>query len=310
MSESDAPGVLYTEHTRLKAMTPLASLWSFESCRRGAGRRPVAVNPGGSHEYWLDRSDPLLNTFLPGTGVSLIVNFGDPWAVGRTRTTSRLLPSICVAGPVTRALILTTGRSVRAVGAVFTPTLTADLLGMPASELVDRIVPLEDVWSRDAAERLAAWLSPLQTSGRVAALRDVLVGRIGRAQNRDRTGELAALVIARQGGRGSIDHLARRHGLTRQQFARRFSATAGLPPKLFARITRFQALVRTLLSTNVSQWASVSSAVGFYDQAHMINEFRELAGSPPTVFFRPHGVTNEPARTRLRGRPSEWSTVA
>jgi AraC-like DNA-binding protein len=306
MSESAAPGVLYTEHTRLKAMTPLASLWSFESCTRGAGRRPIAVNLDGGHEYWLDRSDPLLNTILPGTGVSLIVNFEDPWAVGRTLATSWLLPSICVAGPVTRALILTTGRSVRAIGAGFTSTLTADILGVPASELVDRIVPLEDVWSRDAAERLAAWLSPLQTSERPAALRDVLVARIGRAQNPDRIGQLAALVIGRQGGRGSIEHLAGRHGLTRQQFARRFSAAAGLPPKLFARITRFQALVRTLLSTDVSQWASVSSAAGFYDQAHMINEFREFAGSPPTIFFRPHGVTIEPERTRLRGRPSDW----
>ena len=104
----------------------------------------------------------------------------------------------------------------------------------------------------------------------------------------------------------SIDSLASAHGLSRQQFARRFSASTGLPPKLFARITRFQALVHTLLSTDVSQWASASSAVGFYDQAHMINEFREFAGSSPTVFFRPHRDTVLPDRTRLRGRPSEW----
>jgi AraC-like DNA-binding protein len=306
MSESVAPGVLYTEHAHLKARTPVASLWSFETCLRGSGRRPVAVNPEGDHEYWLDRSDPLLNTILPGTGVSLMVNFGDPWAVGRSLAASRFLPSICVVGPVTRALILTTGRSVRAVGAGFTSTLTAEILGTPASELVDCIVPLEDLWGRDEVERLAGWLSPLQTSARVAALRDVLVDRIGRVQYPDKTGRLAALVIARHGGRVSIDHLASRHGLTRQQFARRFSAAAGLPPKLFARITRFQALVRALLSTDVSHWASVSPAVGFYDQAHMINEFREFAGSPPTVFFRPHDGTIAPERTRLRGRPSDW----
>jgi hypothetical protein len=49
--------------------------------------------------------------------------------------------------------------------------------------------------------------------------------------------------------------MAGSHGLTRQQFARRFRAAAGLAPKLFARITRFQALVHALLSTDVSQWA-------------------------------------------------------
>jgi AraC-like DNA-binding protein len=287
-------------------MTPVASLWSFDTCVRGSGRRPVALTADGSHEYWLERSDPLLNTILPGTAVSLIVNFGDPWAVGRSLTTSSLLPSICVVGPVTRALILTTGRLVRAVGACFTSPLTADILGIPASELVDRIVPLDEIWDRDEVEKLGASLSYLRASKSVTALRDVLVKRMECVPNRDQTGQLAALVISRRGGRVSIDSLAGRHGLTRQQFARRFSAATGLPPKMFARITRFQALIHALLSTDVSQWASVSPAVGFYDQAHMINEFREFAGSPPTTFFRPHGVTIEPERTRLRGRPSDW----
>jgi len=100
--------------------------------------------------------------------------------------------------------------------------------------------------------------------------------------------------------------MARRHGLSRQQFARRFCAAAGLPPKLFARITRFQALVHALLSTDVSQWASVSTAVGFYDQAHMITSFVPSAGSPPTIFFRPHGSDIDPAKIQLCGRPSEW----
>ena len=88
--------------------------------------------------------------------------------------------------------------------------------------------------------------------------------------------------------------MARSHGLSRQQFAARFSAAAGLPPKLFARITRFQALVHGLLSTDVSPVGVAAPAAGFYDQAHMINEFRAFAGSPPTVFFRPRAAASTP----------------
>jgi AraC-like DNA-binding protein len=304
MSDSDL-GVLYTEHSGLKAMAAMASLWSFETCVRGSGRRPIAVTREGNQEYWLERSDPLLNTILPGTGVSLIVNLGDPWAVGRSLATSRLFPSISVVGPVTRALILRTGHSVRAVGAVFASTLTTDILGVPAPELVDRIVPLEEIWACEEVEKLGASLACFPLSKSVAALMDVLIGRIGCRSHHEETDQ-AALVISRRGGRVSIDGLAGRHGLTRQQFARRFSSATGLPPKLYARITRFQSLVHTLLSTDVAQWASVSSAVGFYDQAHMINEFREFAGSPPTTFFRPHDDANGPRRTRLRGRPCDW----
>jgi transcriptional regulator GlxA family with amidase domain len=95
-------------------------------------------------------------------------------------------------------------------------------------------------------------------------------------------GQTAPRLIKLRAGRVPIDHMARTHGLSRRQFARRFSAAAGMPPKLFARITRFQSLVRALLSTDVARWASVSSVAGFYDQAHMINEFREQSPTQST----------------------------
>ena len=50
--------------------------------------------------------------------------------------------------------------------------------------------------------------------------------------------------------------------------------------------------------------------VGFYDQAHMINEFRAFAGSPPTLFFQPHhSHVDPPKKIQLNGRPSEWLTL-
>jgi AraC-like DNA-binding protein len=306
MSDTSELGILYTEHSGLTAMTPVASLWSYETRSRGSDRRTIAVNPDGSHEYWLDRSDPLLNTILPGTGASLIANFGDMWTAGRSLATSRLLPRVCVVGPVTEARILRVGRSVRAVGAVLPLTLTPVVFDVPASELVDRIVPLEDLWNREDVERLFTSLSCFEIRRGVSALKDELVARIGRPGSRETVGQTASRLIKLHAGRVSIDHMARSHGLSRQQFARRFCSAAGMPPKLFARITRFQALVHVLLSTDVSHWVSVSAAIGFYDQAHMINEFRAFAGSPPTVFFRPHGGDIDPTNIQIRGRPCEW----
>jgi AraC-like DNA-binding protein len=309
MSDTSGLGVLYTEHPGLAAMTPIASLWSYETRSRGRDRRSIALNPDGSREYWLDRSDPLLNTILPGTGVSLIVNLGDMWAAGRSLVTSRLLPRVCVVGPVTQARILRLGRSVHAIGACFLPTLTPEILGVPASELVDRIVPLQDLWTRADVDRLFASLASLDIRRGLSALKDELMARVGRASRREVVGATAPRMIELirlRGGRVSVDDLATSHGLSRQEFARRFGAAAGLRPKLFARITRFQTLVRVLLSTDVSRWASMSPAIGFYDQAHMINEFRAFAGSPPTAFFQPHGGTVDRANIQLRGRPSEW----
>jgi AraC-like DNA-binding protein len=317
-------GVVYTEHSRLAANTPIASLWSYESRPRERGRRPVALNQEGDREYWLERTDPLLNTILPGTGVSLIVNIGDPWAAGRSLATSDFLPQICVVGPVTQSRILRVGRSVRAIGAAFVPTLAPAILGVPASALVDQIVPLADLWTGDDVETLLESMSrpagperlgPHQTrraalSGPPTVLRDGLLERV-RASGSQSTGQTAPQLIPfikRRAGQVSIGEMARSQRVSRHLFARRFRDEAGLPPKLFARITRFQSLVNALLSTDVSQWAALSPAVGFYDQAHMINEFRDFTGSPPTVFFRPHGDATDPTSIQVRGRPSEWTT--
>jgi len=307
MSDALRAGVLYTEHSGLRATTPeVASLWSYEGGSHGRDRRSIKLNPDGSQEYWLDRSDPLLNTILPGTGISVVVNFGDLWTAGRSLATSAFLPRVCVMGPVTQARIFRLGRAVHAVGACLPSTLTPGVFGVPVSELVDRIVPLQDLWTRDNVERLFASLSRVEIRRGLSALRDELVARIGQVSSPETVAEAAPRLIQIHAGLVSIDDMARSHGLSRQYFARRFRASAGMPPKLFARITRFQALIHNLLSTDVSQWVLEGPAVGFYDQAHMINEFRAFAGSSPTVFFRPHGDDIDSASIQVRGRPSEW----
>lgn len=306
MSDPSDVGVLYTDHADLRRSTTVASLWSYQSQARERHRRPVAVNADGNLEYWLNRSDPLLNTILPGTAVSFIVNFGDLWAAGRSLATSALLPRLCVIGPFTESRILRVGRCVRAVGAVTPTTVTSDVLGVPPAELVNQIVPLDDLWPRDDVDRFFETLSCLDVRACLVALKQHLVARIGGRSSRETVAQAALRLISRHGGRVSIDHVAKSHGLSRQRLAREFSGATGLPPKLFARITRFQALVHALLSADVSQWVSVSPDVGFYDQAHMINEFRAFAGSPPTVFFQPHGVDADSGHVRLHGRPSEW----
>jgi hypothetical protein len=69
------PGVLHTEYSSLTALSPcLTSLWSFESRSSERDRPRVAVNRDGNHEFWLDRSDPLLNVMLPDTSISLMIN--------------------------------------------------------------------------------------------------------------------------------------------------------------------------------------------------------------------------------------------
>src|SRR5262245_31956903 len=146
MSDPSTTGVVYTAHSPLRAGTPLLSLWSFHTAVRGHDRRAITRHADGTLEFWLDRSVPLLNTILPGMAVSIVVNVGDLWAAGRSLASSALIPRVSVIGPCTQPRMLHVGRSVHAVGAVLPTSLTRDVLDISPSALVDRIVPLDDLW--------------------------------------------------------------------------------------------------------------------------------------------------------------------
>lgn len=299
-------GILYTEHTAVAGSLPIASSWSYETRSREPGRPSVSVNALGDREYWLEHWDPLLNTILPSTHVSLVFNVGDSWAAGRSLARSSLLPRACVIGGITQPLILRLGRTITAVGVVMPPSMTTPVFGVAASALVDQLVPLSDLWPHDVTDRLTEAAICLEPR---VALRMIGAEVLGRAQSYSSpvaVGDTASHLLQSRGGRVSIEALAAMSGVDRRQFGREFHASTGMSPKFFARITRFQSLVQSLLSTDVARWASVATAKGFCDQAHMINEFRSFTGSPPRAFFQPRTKDLGGRVVELRGRPSEW----
>ncbi|MCA9516791.1 MAG: AraC family transcriptional regulator, partial [Myxococcales bacterium] len=63
---------------------------------------------------------------------------------------------------------------------------------------------------------------------------------------------------------------------------RAFSDCVGVGPRDFARATRLQRALR--LAANAPSWGEVAAAAGYYDQAHLNGEFRDLLGLTPSAF--------------------------
>ncbi len=87
-----------------------------------------------------------------------------------------------------------------------------------------------------------------------------------------------------------LPDLGRLSGLSERQLERRFNDAIGVSPKLLGSILRFRALFDALNETASdgprAPWLDAAIAIGYFDQAHMIRDFRRFAGQPPQAFYR------------------------
>lgn len=79
-------------------------------------------------------------------------------------------------------------------------------------------------------------------------------------------------------GPATMDDLSRLAGLSTRQLRRVFLAETGLTPKYLCRVLRFRRAVQRMAETPRPDFAALALDTGYYDQAHMINEFRHFSG--------------------------------
>ena len=74
-------------------------------------------------------------------------------------------------------------------------------------------------------------------------------------------------------------------GLSPRQFERRFLAQVGVPPKLYARIIRFNAALDDKLRCPSRAWSRIATDQDYYDQMHLVHDCRAFTGETPSRFL-------------------------
>jgi AraC-like DNA-binding protein len=117
----------------------------------------------------------------------------------------------------------------------------------------------------------------------------------------------AATEVLLSSGCVRVSNLARNAGLGIRQFERRFRYEIGIPPKLYARIVRFEAALRRKAAAPETRWTEIAHALGYHDQMHMVHDFNRLSGDSPTaigsqldMFVQPE-VVFSPTSVQLKG---------
>jgi len=230
-------------------------------------RLPLPALAARIRTVWIQQTgpEPVLQRNLPTGGAELQCPVG-----GMPR----------LVGPLTRAQaeILPPGLTI--VGARFWPGAAPPLLGVPAGELADQIVPFDDVQAeaQDLAARLAEAPAP------DAALQ-VLQRELVRLQNQAPPPDpLVAEAVRRlmPWQPTGISQLTEDLAISESQLRRRFLAEVGIAPKTLQRTLRFQGYLALAQSMPPGRRvADLAAEVGYADHAHLGRECLRLTGLTP-----------------------------
>lgn len=229
-------------------------------------------------------SDPVVRRELPTTDVVLVLDLTQNLVVGRSST---LTPSQAgVVAGLGRTRVATRHPGVHAALEVrLSAWSTQALLGVPGRVLSEQLVDVRELWGRAAVELLERAQQLDGWPERFGLIEDALLARRrGSDDSVDADPVLVAahrLLLDREGD-VSMRELLDLTGWSRRRLADRFREHVGMTPKALARLARFRHAERLLRTPGHRSIASVALTCGYFDQAHLNRDFRELAGCTPT----------------------------
>jgi AraC-like DNA-binding protein len=231
---------------------------------------------------------PLLYRVATDACVDVIVDIARPEA-----------PSVIV-GATNAPILFPLDYGAEFFGVRFLPSMIQRIFAVHLGEIAHQTLPFEDVIAPNLRGEARIWVDCLHKADSFEernALTDSFLLHALALRNFTHDTRLLQALDALYASHGAVkieEEVRKHHAISLQQLRRIFQASVGLSPKTFARIVRFQAMLKALTQHSRQPFAGNHEGmffdVGFYDQAHLIHEFQSLYGVSPSAFMRLQGM--------------------
>jgi len=252
---------------------------------------PTAALRGavGSYAGYVERADSVLvRREMAGSRCVLIFGWGAPIDVVDARGPANGASGVAsfTAGLADSYVETRTAGTASGIQLDLDPLVAARLLGRPLGELANHVVGVDQLDGaglrelRQLPERLGAaggWPE------RFALLDRALAGRLERSAPPDPRVDWFWRRLHEAHGDMAVESLAGEIGWSRRHLATVSRRELGLAPKTLVRILRFERARAQTSRAAVQGWAAVAADCGYYDQAHLIRDFRQFAGHTPAA---------------------------
>ncbi len=229
-------------------------------------------------------ADHHLERVLPDGSMELIINLRDETRHVFDQTTHqprRTYRRSWLSGPHSEFIIIDNVPAASMIGAHLRPGGASAFFGLPLSELRNDVVDLETFWNGGAHSLRDRLMEAPTPAAKFRIFEDALLARWRGGRARHRAVHYALDWFTRQPQSVTVGRVSDEIGLSPRRFIEVFTEQVGLTPKLFCRVRRFQSVLDEIQRRREVAWADLAAGCGYYDQAHLIRDFREFCGVTP-----------------------------
>lgn len=228
---------------------------------------------------------------LPDGCPEIVFNLSDRF-LRLHKAHDELQPTALFAGQMSHSISIRPTGNVRLFGIRFQPAGAFPLVRFPLSEITDRIIDLTSV-CRNGEEVESRINEARSFVERVSIFESFFGAAVAARNNTDPIAAYATETIVEGRGLDSISSISAQVGVSDRRLERRFKRAVGVSPKTFSRIVRFQAVVNAVQLSQTPNLLDTALSFGYYDQSHLIRDFKEFSGDSPSTFFeRTHQLSD------------------
>ncbi len=156
-------------------------------------------------------------------------------------------------------------------------------------ELRGKTVAAKEIFGPDIETLLPALTGARTGSQKIAAANRFFQARLPSEDSQARLAASAVQLAATDSSIQTTRDLAARMRLGERSLQRLFGGYVGVAPKWVIQRFRIHELVERIHAGETLDWASLAQELGYFDQSHLIGDFRRLTGCSPERYRRAGG---------------------
>jgi len=181
-------------------------------------------------------------------------------------------------------------KKVRIFGISFQPGAIRLLFKTPANLLTNSQIEISDLLGNEGENLQDKIINCSNMEQRIWVINSFIEDKLILSHYKENNLLNSIHTIKFHKGNVNIKELSSLYCLSQRQFERQFNGLTGFSPKTFASIIRFEECVK-LAYLKRKSLTELALSAGYYDQSHMIRDFRKLTGkNPKEYFFEDHSI--------------------